>query len=185
MTLTEAAFWTKRFGVIALGAFFLFTVIVLILTLRPAPPPIPKYQTANYACTQTREEFLEHKLEIPSLQLAAGSEMSFQIDTDTGKIEDSLPDIINVYRFNNPTQSVTAQADAKKLAEELGFNPEGIIRRNAESYVWVNNELGTTLEIQAKTLTLDLGLKPLEYERLQERVHSQVNKKRRTMQLEF
>jgi hypothetical protein len=152
MTLTEAAFWTKRFGVIGVGAFFIFTVTVLILTLRPPEPPIPKYQIANYACTQTREEFLEHKLEIPSLQLATGSEMSFQIDTNTGKIEDSLPDIINVYRFSNPTQSVTAQADAKVMAEKLGFNPDGIIRRNAESYVWVNNELDTTLEIQAKNL---------------------------------
>lgn len=152
MTLTEAAFWTKRFGVIALGAFFIFTVTILILTLREEEVAIPKYQTANYACTETREEFLEHKLEIPSLQLATGSEMSFQIDTDTGKIEDSLPDIINVYRFDNPIQSVTAQADAKKMAEELGFNPDAIIRRNAESYVWVNNELDTTLEVQAKNL---------------------------------
>ncbi len=152
MTLTEAAFWTKRLGVIALGAFFIFTVTVFILTLRPPPPPIPKYQTANYACTETREEFLEHRLEIPSLQLAAGSEMSFQIDTDTGKIEDSLPDIVNVYRFNNPIQSVTAQADAKLIATKLGFDSEKIIRRSAESYVWVNNEQGTTLEIQAKNL---------------------------------
>ncbi len=152
MTLTEAAFWTKRFGVIALGAFFIFTVIVLILTLQGGEIAIPKYQTANYACTQTRDEFLEHKLEIPSLQLAQGSEMLFQIDTDTGKIEDSLPDIINVYRFNNPTQSITSQADAKVIAQKLGFNPDTIMRRSAESYVWVNNELDTTLEIQAKNL---------------------------------
>jgi len=152
MTLTEAAFWTKRFGVIALGAFFIFTITVLILTLQEDEVAIPKYQTANYACTETKEEFLEHRLEIPSLQLAEGSEMSFQIDTDTGKIEDSLPDIINVYRFNNPIQSVTAQADAKLIATKLGFNAETIIRRNAESYVWVNNEQGTTLEVQAKNL---------------------------------
>jgi hypothetical protein len=152
MTLTEAAFWTKRFGVIALGAFFIFTLIVLILTLQEGEITIPKYQTANYACTQTKDEFLEHKLEIPSLQLAPGSEMVFQIDTDTGKIEDSLPDIINVYRFNNPTQSVTAQADAKVIAQKLGFNPDAIIRRSAESYVWVNNELDTTLEVEAKNL---------------------------------
>lgn len=152
MTLTEAAFWTKRFGVIALGVFFIFTLTVLILTLQDEEIAIPKYQTANYACTQTRDEFLEHKLEIPSLQLAPGSEMLFQIDTDTGKIEDSLPDIINVYRFNNPTQSVTAQADAKVIAQKLGFNPDAIIRRSAESYVWVNSEQNTTLEVQAKNL---------------------------------
>lgn len=151
MTLTEAAFWTKRFGVIALGAFVVFTAIVLILTLRGEAPMPPQYLTANYACTQNRKEFLEHKLEIPSLELAEGSEMVFQIDTDTGKI-DALPEIINVYRFSNPVQSVTSQADAKVLANKLDLDPGAIIRRGTESYAWVDKENGKTLEVQAKNL---------------------------------
>jgi hypothetical protein len=155
MTLTEAAFWTKRFGVIAGGAFVVFTAIVLLLTLRGDPPLPPQYLTANYACTENREEFLEHRLKIPSLELAEDSEMVFQIDTDTGKI-DALPEIINVYRFDNPIQSVTAQADAKVLANKLGFDPEAIIRRETESYAWVDRETARTLEVDAKNLNFTL-----------------------------
>ncbi len=159
MTLTEAAFWTKRFGVILLGAFVVFTVIVLILTLQKDAPMPPQYLTANYACTNTREEFLEHKLEIPSLQLAEGSERVFQIDTDTGKI-DYLPEIVNVYKFQNPVQSVSSQADAKVLANKMGFDPEKVIRRGIESYVWVDNETSKTLEIQSKSLNFTLRTDP-------------------------
>jgi hypothetical protein len=155
MTLTEAAFWTKRFGVIAGGAFVIFTAIVLLLTLRGDPPLPPQYLTANYACTESREEFLKHRLEIPSLELAEGSEMVFQIDTDTGKI-DALPEIINVYKFNNPLQSVTAQADAKVLANKLGFDPDTIIRRGTDSYAWVDRETARTLEVEAKSLNFTL-----------------------------
>ncbi len=155
MTLTEAAFWTKRFGVIALGAFVVFTVIVLLLTLRREGVMPPQYLTANYACTETKDEFLPHRLEIPTLDLAEGSEMVFQIDTDTGKI-DSLPEIINVYRFNNPVQSLSSQADAKVLANKLDFDPDAVIRRGTESYVWVDRETGRTLEVLAKNLNFTL-----------------------------
>lgn len=155
MTLTEAAFWTKRFGVIALGAFVVFTAIVLILTLQGEAPMPPQYLTANYGCTGTRDEFIPHKLEIPSLELTEGSEMVFQIDTDTGKI-DSLPEIINVYRFHNPTQSLTSQANAKIIANRLGFDPDEVVRRGTESYLWVDRERGKTLEVVAKSLNFIL-----------------------------
>ncbi|HOR06192.1 MAG TPA: hypothetical protein PLR67_02370, partial [Candidatus Dojkabacteria bacterium] len=138
MTLTEAAFWTKRFGVVAGGALVIFLVVVLIITMvdREKNMP-PAYLTANFACTETKEEFLEHKLSIPTLKLADGSEMLFEIKTESGKI-DSLPRIINVYKFSNPTQSLSSQADSKILAKKLGFNPDAVIRRGTESYVWVD-----------------------------------------------
>ena len=85
MTLTEAAFWTKRFGVIAGGAFVIFIIVILVLTLGQTDTMPPEYLTANFACTETKEEFLDHKLNIPSLNLADGSEMVFEISTDTGK----------------------------------------------------------------------------------------------------
>jgi hypothetical protein len=159
MTLTEAAFWTKRFGVIAAGAFAVFVIVILAVTLRAADEMPPQYMTANFACTQTREEFLEHKLEIPSLKLADGSEMVFEINTDSGKI-DSLPQIINVYSFDNPVQALSAQADAKILAKKLGFDPDAIIRRGTQSYVWVDRERNQTLEVEAKNLNFSLKTDP-------------------------
>lgn len=159
MTLTEASFWTKRFGVIALGALSIFTIVILLLTLRSEDMMPPEYLTANFACTQTRDEFLQHELKIPSLQLADGSEMVFQIDTDTGKV-DSLPQIINVYKFNNPTQSLRAQAEAKILAGKMGFDSDSVIRRNTYSYVWVDSVSSRNLEIQAKNLNFSLQTDP-------------------------
>jgi hypothetical protein len=154
MTLTEAAFWTKRFGVIALGAFVVFVVVILAVTLQEEDAMPPQYLTANYACTKKREEFLENKLEIPSLKLADGSEMVFEILTDSGKI-DALPGIVNVYKFNNPTQSLSAQANAKILANKLGFDPEAVIRRT-DSYVWIDRETNRSLVVQAKNLNFQL-----------------------------
>jgi len=156
MTLTEAAFWTKRFGIIAGGALLVFLVIVLIITTVDKSKNMPPaYLTANFACTETKEEFLENKLSIPSLKLVEGSEMLFEIKTDSGKI-DSLPQIINVYKFSNPTQSLSSQADSKILAKKLGFNPDAVIRRGTESYVWVDRDTSRTLEIQAKNLNFTL-----------------------------
>ncbi len=159
MTLTEAAFWTKRFGVIALGAGIIFVVVILILTIQPKNDMPAEYLTANYACTEKREEFLESKLDIPSLALADGSEMVFEILTDTGKI-DSLPQIINVYEFEIPTQSLSAQANAKILAKKMAFDPEAIIRKGTQSYVFVDKENKRTLEIQAKNMNFTLKTEP-------------------------
>ncbi len=155
MTLTEAAFWTKRFGGIALVAGIVFIIVILIITLQPKQSMPSQYLTANYACTEKREEFLENRLEIPSLELASGSEMVFEINTDSGKI-DSLPQIINVYKFDNPTQSLTAQAGAKILANKMGFNPDSIIRNGARSYVWEDIASKRVLEVEAKNLNFSL-----------------------------
>lgn len=159
MTLTEAAFWTKRFGVIALGASIVFVIVILVVTLQPKKYMPPEYLTANFACTEKREEFLQHKLDIPALQLADGSEMVFEILTDTGKI-DSLPQIINVYKFNNPTQSLSAQANAKILAKKLNFNPDDIIRKDAVTYIWIDKLGKRNLEIQAKNMNFTFKTDP-------------------------
>ena len=86
MTLTEAAFWTKRFGVIAAVMFVIFVIIILILTLQPRQSLPDQYLTANYACTEKKEEFLEDsKIKITPLRLANGSELLFEITTNTGR----------------------------------------------------------------------------------------------------
>ena len=156
MTLTEAAFWTKRFGVIAIAGGIVFIIIVLVVTLRPRNQLPPKYLTANFACTENKEEFLEKaKIEIPSLPLASGSEMVFEISTDTGKI-DSFQRVVNVYRFNNPTQSINSIGDAKALANKMGFDPDKIVKNGTKSYIWNDSTTGRTLEVQAKNLNFTL-----------------------------
>ncbi len=153
MTLTEAAFWTKRFGVIAVAVVFVFVVVIVILISSQSKSVLPQYISPNFACTEERTEFLTHKLEIPSLDLASGSGMYFELQTDTGKV-DALPQIINVYRFENPTQSLSSQAEAKVLANKLGFSSEKITRNGTESYSW--SDTNRSLVIYAKNLNFKM-----------------------------
>ncbi len=155
MTLTEASFWTRRFGVIAGAGLVIFVIVVLAVTLQPKQNMPPQYLQANFACTETRDEFLPNQLNIPSLSLASGSEAIFDIQTDSGKI-DSLPQIINVYKFDNPKQSLNAQAEAKVLAKRMGFDPDTIIRKGTEQYIWVDKVFDRTLEVQTKNLNFKL-----------------------------
>ena len=156
MTLTEAAFWTKRFGVIAVGGFVVFVVVIIIITMsNRGAIYLPQYLEPNFACTLRGEEFLTHELEIPSLQLAQETEMNFDIMTDTGKIG-ALPEVINLFKFNNRTQSLTAQADSKVLARAMGFDPDVIQRISTESYRWIDQRTGRTLEILARNLNFTL-----------------------------
>jgi len=153
MTLTESAFWTKRFGVIALAMLGIFGIVVIILTSTAGKNVLPQYISANYACTDLKTDFLKNKLDIPSLQLASGSGMYFELQTDSGKI-DALPSIINVYKFENPVQSLSSQADAKILANKLGFTAENITRNGTESYSWSDNN--RSLVVLSKNLNFTM-----------------------------
>lgn len=153
MTLTEAAFWTKRFGVIVAAVIVIFGIVVIILVSSNSSAVLPQYISPNYACTEKKEEFLTSKLDIPTLDLASGSGMYFELQTDSGLI-DALPEIINVYKFENPTQSLSSQADAKALATKLGFSSEKISRNGTESYSW--SDTNRSLTIYAKNLNFKM-----------------------------
>lgn len=156
MTLTEAAFWTKRFGVIVAAVLVIFGVVVIILVSSKSSDALPQYISPNYACTEKKEEFLTNKLDIPTLDLASGSGMYFELQTDSGLV-DALPEIINVYKFENPTQSLSSQADAKALATKLGFSSEKITRNGTESYSW--SDTNRSLTVYAKNLNFTMTTK--------------------------
>ena len=153
MTLTEAAFWTRRFGVIVLAVFAIFGIVVIVLLSSQNSNVLPQYISPNYACTEKKEEFLTNRLEIPTLELASGSGMYFELQTDSGLV-DALPEIINVYKFENPTQSLSSQADSKALATKLGFSSEKIARNGTESYSWF--DANRTLTVYAKNLNFKM-----------------------------
>ena len=155
MTLTEAAFWTKRFGIITLIVGFLFIVVLFFLFSSSTTSLPPEYLTANFGCTEEKEEFLTHKLEIPALDINPDSEMLFELQTDTGKV-DTLPNIVNVYRYTNLGQIINSQAEAKILAKKMGFDPEKVIRQDTTGYIWRNNETKKTLNIRARDLNLTM-----------------------------
>ncbi len=157
MTLTEAAFWTKRFGVILGGALLIIVIIVLIVvsgTKKPTRPP--EYLNPNFACTEKATEFLEKaQIDIPSLPIDASSEAIFELATPTGKVNE-LPSVINVYKFENPKQRIDAQINAKILAGKLGFDKEKIIIPNTSTYMWKDEANGRTLTVKAKNMNFIL-----------------------------
>ncbi|MBI2356960.1 hypothetical protein HYV12_02850 [Candidatus Dojkabacteria bacterium] len=155
MTLTQAAYWTRRFGVLGIIVVAVFIISVIVILSLPSKNAPSEYLQANFACTEFKDEFLANKLSIPSLSLSAGSDLVFEIETVTGKI-DSLPRIINVHKINNLGQSLNSQGEAKTLAGKLGFNPDEIQRRGSAEYVWFNSSNFKTLVIQARNLNFTL-----------------------------
>ena len=155
MTLTEAAYWFKRFGVIIAVVVAVIFVTILIVFYAPKDSAPPEYLNANCSCTTNKEDFLSQELTIDSLELGSGSELVFQVETTTGQI-DSLPKIINVYEFDNRGQSLSSQLQATEIASDLGFNPEGIIRKDENTYIWLDTSRHRTLEIDARTLNFTL-----------------------------
>jgi len=157
MTLTEAAFWTKRLGVIAGGAFLVILIIVfVVVSTGKNPTRPPEYLNPNFACTETAEEFLNKaKIEIPSLPIDPDSEAIFELATPTGKVNE-LPHVVNVYKFENPRQTIDAQAQAKIKAGKLGFDKEKIIIPDTSTYMWRDEVNGRTLTMKAKNLNFVL-----------------------------
>lgn len=156
MTLTEASFWTRRFGVIALVAIFIVGVVLSILFWPKKVKPPDEYLTPNYACTETKEEFLKRAvLEIPSLEIDPASEAIFTLNTDTGKVN-TLPSVINVYEYNLKKQSTSALSDAQLIAGKLGFEKEKMVSDEKDFYIWRDPVNKRKLAINKKNMNLKL-----------------------------
>lgn len=155
MTLTEAAHWTKRLIWFVLAGFILFIILVMVILNRTRPQHLPQYMFPDFACTATKEEFLEHRLSIDSINYTLESSAdAFTLETQTGRIA-QLPSVINVYRYDNPGQYLTVQKDAESLAEALNFQPERMQRVGTTTYRWAD-DYGRTLTVQARNFVFDL-----------------------------
>jgi len=155
MTLTEAAYWARRFGVIIIAVLAVLILTVYIMLSFNKKSTTEAYVKPDYACTDTRDEFLEYELQIPTLELLSGSTKSFEIDTETGRL-DSFPGVINVYKYDNPGQSIDSQSEAKVIAESLGFNPDSMVRQGVTEYEFKNNSTFQTLVVQARNLNFSM-----------------------------
>lgn len=155
MTLTESAFWAKRFGVIVLVVLAVLIIIFAILFSSKGTTLPPEYLSANFACTEKKEDFLKHELKIPALNISSDSEMLFELQTDSGKV-DSLPNIVNVYKYTDLGQIINSQGEAKILAKKLGFNPDNVVRQGTTGYIWVDNTTKRSLNIKARDLNFTM-----------------------------
>ena len=94
-------------------------VSLLIKLLEPAPERPDLYPTI----AQTKFGSIE-KLEIPSLELL-GTNPTYTMDTS--KIPYTYLNVLNVYKTQQPRQSLTAQEDAENIARTLGFNTQPLL----------------------------------------------------------
>lgn len=155
MTLTEAAFWTKRLGIIVV-IFVVVVFVVFYFIFKKYEGDLPQqYLQGDFACTETRDEFLPHQLSIPSLELLPDSEMNFNIETVSGKYDD-LPSVVNMYRYTNLGQILNSQGEAKALAKKMGFNADEVVRRGTTEYTWFDNDTQKSLTINARDLNFTL-----------------------------
>lgn len=156
MTLTEAAFWTKRFGVIVLGFLGILFVIVFIAfnPFKKVTPPA-KYITPTCSCTDTKAEFLDSVLSIPSLELSSNSNPEYVVQTPSGTLEYGV-DAVNVYKYTDLGQPIDSQAQAKILAKKLGFEPDRIVRRGTTEYIWYDKTTDRSLTVKARDLNFKL-----------------------------
>lgn len=156
MTLTEAAYWTRRLGLVGGILFFLFVAIsVVIVIMDSVNPPDLSVLTPDFACTAMPDEFKKEQLVVPSLQMGSGQLQYIEIDTLTGKTE-QLPPVANVYRYNHPAPSLSAENKAKSIGEKLGFDPDAIRRRGTIQFYWPEDAYGRSLTVDANTLNYEL-----------------------------
>lgn len=155
MTLTETAYWTKRLGLIFVVILSVLTVAVIVILNLEGVTTTPTFEKANCACSETRDEFVLHKIEIPSLPLASGSEQIFELETETGKVN-NLPRIVNVYKYHNPGETLDSRGEANIIAEHLGFDINTGERVGTSEYKWTDTETARVLSVKARNLLFTL-----------------------------
>lgn len=148
MTLTEAADVTNKAVKIIGLPIGIIIVVWLLFQILTTDPQLPEnYITPNYMCGQLPS------IELPSLTL--DSPARFSIETTSGAIPD-LPQVVNVYKFTHPGQSLLALQEAQRTAELLGFEPDKYTRKNTTEYQWYNPNKKQTLLIETGNQNLSL-----------------------------
>lgn len=156
MTLTEAAFWFKRFSKVAIGIALIVVLVVLIVWDKPGGEVPLKYTTASCACTPKAEDFTTHKLTIPSYEITNEILPPYEFQTESGQLDDNLPKIVNVYEYVNLGEQINARAEAMILAKKMGFNPDRIRKEGDTEYRWKDNRTRRELWVTAQDLNFKL-----------------------------
>lgn len=162
MTLTEAAFWFKRFSKVAIGIVLLVILIVFIVWKRPGGEVPLKYITASCACTPKAQDFTSNILTIPYYEITNETLPPYEFQTESGKLDDNLPKIVNVYEYVNLGAQINARAEAMILAKKMGFNPDRIRKEGDKEYRWKDNRTGRELWVTSEDLNFKLFTSDLD-----------------------
>lgn len=163
MTLTEAAYWSKKAAVLFVAFIVIIFVIWQIANLISPKPKIPeKYLVPNELCQEGP---------LPALQIYPLSVpvnfMNLEIETATGRYPD-LPKIVNVYKIEYRGGSLAARDMAISIAKSWNFDETSIKRKSSNEYLFENTTNGKTIIVENSNqhidLTTNMGFVPAKNE---------------------
>lgn len=153
MTLTEAAQLTKK------SVYFVGIPLAVIILgwmvfqgFRP-PSDLPeKYITPDYLCELN--DFGVEPFTLSSLELET-TNTTFTVETTSGAIPD-LPEVVNVFEYNHPGESLLALQESQLIAEKLKFDKENYTRRSASEYEFQDIYTHRNLVVETGNLNFHL-----------------------------
>lgn len=150
MNLTEAAYWTRRWAVLAVvGVIAVFLFWQLIEFIIPDPKIPERYLIANNLCsTEPLPTLVLEEIDVPA------DFTNIEIETTTGRYPD-LPTIVNVYKVDYRAGSLTAKEIAQSMAEAFGFDPDSVKKKSASEYLFQDSR-GRTMIVESSNQNFDL-----------------------------
>lgn len=94
-------------------------------------------------------------LKLSELNYEYKDNLLFELNTISGRLPDDVFNIVYIYTFNEPVQSLTAKEDAIRLASELGYFKVPQVQ-NSRNYKW-SSLLGTRI-LTYDSLTKDVSI---------------------------
>ncbi|MFC1700022.1 hypothetical protein ACFLZ4_00050 [Patescibacteria group bacterium] len=146
MNLTSvAAFFKKgiRYLILIVGVYYLVTLIIF-----------PGTRSIIRALFVPKEQLNPIYSQLPPLEFAEKATVGnvspeYVLNTQNGKLPNTLPDRIRVYKFKPQQYSYLAGKNALTEAEALGFTEEDLITDlKGDVFKWRNSKLGSLLSIE-------------------------------------
>lgn len=152
LTKTSAVARKLIIGGIVIVILAIITKVILIPTGKqiakslfpPKNPPNPIYGKLDSPVFESKE--------------VLSTEISYELDTKTGKLPSDMPEKMTVYRIEPPAFSYEGGKKAFETAKYLGFSDTDLVSDlKKDTYVWRSNSLGRDLTIQIYTKDLSLS----------------------------
>lgn len=147
MTLTEASVLTNKATKYFLLPMLVIMVIWLMVKMAQPNTDIPdNYMNPDNLCGPLPELTIEG--------FDTAGDIEYSCETTAGCYPD-LPEIVNVFQYDHPGQSLYAQREAQQTATLLGFE-NSPSRPNNTEYKWTDPLTKRTLIIEASNQNIDM-----------------------------
>jgi hypothetical protein len=148
MTLTQAAELTSKVKKYVLIPVLVVMCIWLFAKMLNPSPELPEdYIIPNYLCGLLPELTIEG--------LDVTGDIDYRVETTSGGIPD-LPEVVNVFKYDHPGQSLFALQEAQQTSELLKFDKTKFTRTSSTEYKWTDSLTKRTLIIEVSNQNIDM-----------------------------